>query len=101
MTIPAGSSSAHLSFWHYTISNDSLVRWLPVIFWDRVSEPPSLDAPAAWDMQYMAIDDLTTGELPQIRWGGGVYNNNTGIWQPEYARPGLWRPHDPNLVLQL
>lgn len=75
VTIPAGSSSAHLSFWHYTISNDSLVRWLPVIFWDKVSEPPSLDAPAAWDMQYMAIDDLTTGSGPQIRWGGGVYNN--------------------------
>jgi hypothetical protein len=75
VTIPSGISSATLSFWNYTTSNDAMVRWLPTIFWNIVAGPPSLDEPATYDMQYMAIEDLTVGGTAQIRWGGGTYNN--------------------------
>ena len=64
VTIPGDADSAVLKFWNYPISGEILTQWTPPVFWYYVLDV----APTAFDMQYVAVSDLTAGGTALLYW---------------------------------
>ena len=60
VSVPGASTDAALTFWNYPRSGESTVQRLSANIWARiVGVTPN--TPLAFDMQYIAVEDLTAG----------------------------------------
>jgi hypothetical protein len=60
VTIPSAADDATLTFWNYPRSKESAFQRLSAYIWARVTDV-SPNTPLAFDMQYVAVKDLTAG----------------------------------------
>jgi len=60
ITIPSGADQAILTFWNYPRSGESSIQRLTTYLWARIAGF-SPNTPLAFDMQYVAVEDLTAG----------------------------------------
>jgi len=63
--IPSAGDLSSLTFWNYPRSGESTIQRLSAYIWARINSF-SPDTPLAFDMQYVAVEDLTAGTDPVV-----------------------------------
>jgi hypothetical protein len=65
VTIPSNINDAILTFWNYPRSGETSIQRLTTYLWTRIAGITP-NSPLAFDLQYVAIQDLTAGTSAEI-----------------------------------